>query len=82
MKAKGKAEAVGLFEVFSADPPDLRDAKITTKEKFERAVLLYYQKSFVEAERLFEECMAENSGDRTASSYIERCQGYTVSRKS
>ncbi|NES05084.1 MAG: AAA family ATPase [Okeania sp. SIO2F4] len=78
VKAKGKAKAVGLFEVFSGDPPELRDAKIATKEKFERAVLLYYQKSFVKAGRLFQECLAENSGDRTASSYLERCQGYFI----
>ncbi|MDJ0519973.1 MAG: adenylate/guanylate cyclase domain-containing protein, partial [Trichodesmium sp. MO_231.B1] len=78
VKAKGKAKAVGLFEVFSGDPPELRDAKIATKEKFERAVLLYHQKSFVEAGRLFQECVAENSGDRTASSYLERCQGYFI----
>ncbi len=78
VKAKGKAKAVGLFEVFSADPPELRDAKRATKEKFERAVVLFYQKSFVEAGRLFEECVAEKGGDRTASSYLERCQDYFI----
>ncbi|MDJ0556870.1 MAG: AAA family ATPase [Microcoleaceae cyanobacterium MO_207.B10] len=76
VKAKGKAKAIGLFEVFSADPPELQDAKIATKEKFERAVVLFYQKSFVEAGRLFEECVAEKGWDRTASYYLERCQGY------
>ncbi|NEQ35537.1 MAG: AAA family ATPase [Okeania sp. SIO3I5] len=74
VKAKGKAKAVGLFEVFSADVPELRAAKNATKEKFEKAVILYHQKSFVEAGRLFEECVAEGCGDRTASFYLERCQ--------
>ncbi|NES68064.1 MAG: adenylate/guanylate cyclase domain-containing protein, partial [Okeania sp. SIO2D1] len=27
VKAKGKAKAVGLFEVFSADPPELKESK-------------------------------------------------------
>ena len=74
VKAKGKAQAVGLFEVFSADVPELRAAKNATKEKFARAVILYHQKYFVKAGRLFEECVAENAGDRTASYYLERCQ--------
>jgi len=34
VKAKGKAKAVGLFEVFSADSPELRNAKIAKKETF------------------------------------------------
>ncbi|NEQ35536.1 MAG: AAA family ATPase [Okeania sp. SIO3I5] len=78
VKAKGKAKAVGLFEVFAADVPELRAAKNATKEKFEKAVILYHQKSFVEAGRLFEECVAENGGDHTASSYLERCGSMEV----
>jgi len=73
VKAKGKTKAVSLFEIFSADAPELRAAKRATKEKFERAVILFYRKSFVEAGRLFQECVAEGCGDRTAFSYLERC---------
>ncbi len=74
VKAKGKAKAVGLFEVFSADPPDLRDAKIASKEKFEKAVLLHHQKSFAEAALLFGQCVEFCEGDRAARVYLERCR--------
>lgn len=73
VKAKGKAKAVGLFEVFSADEPELREAKIATKEKFERAAMLYNLGFFADAERLFGECLEDCGGDRAARTYKERC---------
>ncbi|NER39062.1 MAG: AAA family ATPase [Oscillatoria sp. SIO1A7] len=75
VKAKGKSEAVGLFEVFAADPPELREAKIATKTKFEEAVLLYHSHSFEAAASLFEECLSHYEGDRAARIYRDRCQG-------
>ncbi|MDY7007808.1 MAG: AAA family ATPase [Cyanobacteriota bacterium] len=74
VKAKGKAKAVALFEVFSADPPELKDVKIATKEKFERAVLLFYQGLLKEAAALFQECLEYGEGDRVARKYLERCR--------
>ncbi|NET28492.1 AAA family ATPase [Okeania sp. SIO1I7] len=73
VRAKGKAKAVSLFEVFSADPPELRDVKIATKEKFERAVLLYHQGLFLEAAALFQECLEYAEGDQAVCCYLERC---------
>ncbi|MDY7006468.1 MAG: AAA family ATPase [Cyanobacteriota bacterium] len=76
VKAKGKAKAVGLFEVFSADPPELKETKMFTKEKFETAVMLYHRGSFEQAANLFQECLEYHSGDRAARGYLERCQGH------
>jgi adenylate cyclase len=76
VKAKGKAKAVGLFEIFFADPPELRDAKITTKEKFERAVLFYHQELFTEAAHLFQKCVEYHDGDRAAHIYLDRCRSH------
>ena len=73
VKAKGKNKAVSLFEIFSADPPDLREAKTATKVWFERAVLLYHESFFPEAARLFQECADCHDGDRAARCYLERC---------
>ena len=74
VKAKGKTQAVGLLEVFSADPPDLKSAKMATKTKFEKAVLFYHSGSIQLAARLFQECLDYHGGDRAARSYLERCQ--------
>jgi predicted ATPase/class 3 adenylate cyclase/GAF domain-containing protein/tRNA A-37 threonylcarbamoyl transferase component Bud32 len=75
VKAKGKTKEVGLFEVFSADPPDLRDAKNATKDQFEKAIMLYYMGNISEAARLFEECLTYHAGDRAALCYRDRCLG-------
>ena len=72
-KAKGKTQTVDLFEVFSADPPDLREAKIATKAKFDQAVRLYRDQSFQDAARLFKACVDYHPGDYAARSYLERC---------
>ncbi len=78
VKAKGKTRAVGLFEVFSADPPELRVAKIATKAKFEKAVLFYHRRSFEAAARLFQDCINYHADDCAARSYLERCHQHTV----
>ena len=74
--AKGKTKAVALFEVFSADPPELRYIKIATKQKFEMAVLLFYQESFTKAAALFQECLEYGARDQVVCSYLERCQSH------
>ncbi|MGD1714235.1 GAF domain-containing protein, partial [Dapis sp. BLCC M172] len=76
VKAKGKAKAVALFEVFSADQTELRDVKIRTKQKFERAVLLFHQQLFQQAGVLFQECLEDYPGDRVAQIYLEWCHEY------
>lgn len=73
VKAKGKDKAVGLFEVFSADSPELHAAKQATKDKFERAVMLFHQRSFPQAASLFKECLQYHEGDRPARNYLDRC---------
>ncbi|HBB32066.1 MAG TPA: hypothetical protein DC064_09790 [Cyanobacteria bacterium UBA9273] len=74
VQAKGKTKAVSLFEVFSADLPELREAKIATKGKFEQAVLFYHRCSFQEAARLFKECVEYHEDDSAARTYLERLQ--------
>ncbi len=76
VKAKGKKKAVSLFEVFSADSTELRDVKIRTKGKFEKAVFLFHQGLFEQAGGLFQECLEEDRGDRVAQIYLEWCHQY------
>ncbi|NEO84794.1 MAG: adenylate/guanylate cyclase domain-containing protein [Spirulina sp. SIO3F2] len=78
VRAKGKAKAVALFEVFSADPSDLREAKRMTKVNFEQGVLYYYQQAFETASCCFQDCLDAHSGDRAAQSYLKRCQEHIL----
>jgi len=74
VKVKGKSELVTVYEVFDADPPEIKAGKLATLELFAEARAIYWQGNFAEAARLFSECWRQNQGDRVAKIYWERCQ--------
>ncbi|MEG4802492.1 PAS domain S-box protein [Microcoleus sp. ARI1-B5] len=70
---KGKSRMVTVYEVFTADPPQLRQKKLETKTMFEQALVFYNSARFVEATRLFSACLQVNPGDKVAQIYMQRC---------
>jgi adenylate cyclase len=74
IKVKGKSKAVAIFEVFDADQPKVKEGKLVTKALFEEALMLYSREVFLEAEKIFEDCLRKNPEDRVAQIYLERCQ--------
>ncbi|MBW4492153.1 MAG: CHASE2 domain-containing protein [Oscillatoria princeps RMCB-10] len=76
VKVKGKSEMVTVYEVFDADPPEVKEGKSVTRTDFEEALLLYNIKAFRDAAQLFQHCLQVNPGDRVAQIYLERCQGF------
>jgi two-component system sensor histidine kinase ChiS len=74
VKVKGKSQTVSVFEVFDADPEDLKLSKLETKGTFESGVILYHLKSYNEAIVKFERCLQVDEGDRVARIYLERCR--------
>jgi adenylate cyclase len=73
VQVKGKSEKVSVFEVFDADPPALRDAKLANKTQFEQALVLYYQQKFTAAEQLLSQCLQANPEDNVTQIYWQRC---------
>lgn len=73
VKVKGKSELVTVYEVFDADPPALRDAKLATVEMFDEALSLYEARKFRDATELFFSCMNQNPGDTVVRNYLEKC---------
>ncbi|MGB7276038.1 MAG: adenylate/guanylate cyclase domain-containing protein [Geitlerinemataceae cyanobacterium] len=71
---KGKSEEVSVFEVFSADPEELRSLKRETKHLFEQAVTFCQTQRWQDAEQKFLECLEQNPRDRAASIYLNRCR--------
>lgn len=69
---KGRSEMVSVFEIFDADPPEIRRAKLATKTQFERALALYNMDEFKAAARLLEGCLSENENDAVAQIYWKR----------
>ncbi len=74
VKVKGKSEMVSVFEVFDADPPEIRAGKLTTKTAFEQAMVLYNLPDYKEAAQLFQDCLRISPRDKVAQIYLERCQ--------
>jgi adenylate cyclase len=70
---KGKSQMVTVYEVFAADPPDLRQKKLETKTLFEQALVLYNSDRCVEATRFFSGCLQINPTDNVAQIYMQRC---------
>ncbi len=73
LRVKGKSSMVSVFEVFDADPPELKAGKLETQMMFEQALVLYSLKSFAEAIERFEICLRQNPQDRVAKIYWEQC---------
>lgn len=74
VKVKGKSEAVTVYEVFDANPLEIKQGKFATLSLFAEALAFYSSGKFPEAGRLFAECWHRNQGDRVAKIYWERCQ--------
>jgi CHASE2 domain-containing sensor protein/class 3 adenylate cyclase len=74
VKVKGKSEMVTVYEVFDADPPEIKQAKLLTKTGFEQGVLLYNLGKFERAAEIFAQCLSSNFQDKVAQIYWQRCQ--------
>ena len=80
VKVKGKSQAVTVYEVFDADPLEIKEGKLATLELFAEARAIYSEGKLFEAARLFSECWRQNPGDGVAKIYWERCQSALVTR--
>ncbi|MEG4911985.1 AAA family ATPase [Microcoleus sp. B7-D4] len=74
VKVKGKSELVTVYEVFDAEPLEIKEGKLATLELFAEARAIYSEGKLAKAARLFEECWRQNQGDAVAKIYWERCQ--------
>jgi class 3 adenylate cyclase len=73
VRVKGKSTEVVIHEVFQADEPEMRENKLATKNDFEQACLLYHQGEFIDADEMFNACLAINPKDSVAQVYKKRC---------
>jgi PAS domain S-box-containing protein len=74
VQVKGKSEMVSVFEIFEADPPELRESKLLTKSTFEQGLFLYTRHALWEAAQLFQACLELAPEDKVAQIYLKRCQ--------
>lgn len=65
-----------LYEVLDACPARERRIKVQNKEKFEKALQLFYQKDFYLARSLFTEILRELPQDNISKWYLFTCEKY------
>ncbi len=76
VKVKGKTVPVNIYEVFSANPSDIKTRKLNTQAMFEEATRLFAVREFARAKELFEKVLVELPDDLASKSYILRCDRY------
>ena len=70
---KGKQERVLMYEVFDADPEELRAAKRATSELLDDAATLFHAGEIERAEVMFRSLLQESPNDTVAQLYLKRC---------
>jgi two-component system, sensor histidine kinase ChiS len=71
---KGKTKTTSVFEVLDGEPSEIKNTKFKTKEQFEKAISLYSAAEFKELIKIMENILMDNSQDKAAEVYIERCE--------
>lgn len=74
VQVKGKQAFVSVYEVFEADPPAQREAKLESKTFFETGLLFFYQQRYAEAAQHFQPCLDICPQDSVAAIYAQYCQ--------
>lgn len=76
---KGKAKPIKVFEVFDADPDDLKSAKVQSAALMQIGFEHLRSENFGEAAKEFRKVLALLPGDPAARTHLERCwQVYTA----
>ncbi|WP_293146961.1 MULTISPECIES: adenylate/guanylate cyclase domain-containing protein [unclassified Microcoleus] len=73
VRVKGKSDLMTIYEVFDADPPELKERKLATLPVFVEALYNYAAAKHQEAAELFADCVRKNPLDRVAQNYLQRC---------
>ena len=75
-RVKGKQEAQSVYEVFDADPPTMRAAKLRTRKRFQEALAFYFIGDIFRARTRLVRCLEEVPEDAPARLYLDRCDEY------
>lgn len=74
--AKGKTEAMDIYEVLDGLPTAQREARWARREDFAAGVAHYRAGEFQAAAQAFERCLDSEFDDPPARVYLERCRAY------
>jgi len=70
---KGKTSAVSVFEIYDADTEQSIQLKQKTAAAFQKALELYVEQNFSQAQKIFNNICETNPQDKLAVIYYQRC---------
>jgi adenylate cyclase len=76
VQVKGRHKPISLYDVFDADPPEIRAAKQKTLPDYEAAIKAYRLGHFTEAIPLFERVLQKFPADHASTLFLERARQY------
>ena len=76
--AKGKEQAITLYEVLDAESPERRRAKLSTREILENVLECYFAREFGLAVELLERARSLDPQDTVLVLLAERCTRYAA----
>lgn len=74
VQVKGKVNQTLIVEVFNSDSAIIRAQKLKSSEKFEEAVILYFDSCYESSLQCFEEVLKMAPDDQIARLYLKRCR--------
>jgi class 3 adenylate cyclase len=79
VRSKGRSKPTRIFEVLDALPESVRQARLSTLDRFTAALSDYRAGAFAAAREGFAAIVAETPDDATAALYLERCDALIAS---
>ncbi|MGK5090567.1 response regulator [Deltaproteobacteria bacterium TL4] len=76
VRARGRNVPFCVFEVLDVEPPSIKEKKMALIKSFEEGLALYHLQEFMEAKKLFEECLIHCPEDKVSTLYLQRCEHY------
>ncbi len=78
VQVKGKQQAVGIYECFDGDLPEIKNLKVESMSLFEEGMKSYLSKDFAQSTALFDNVLKTNPNDRVAHYFRNRAARYML----
>ena len=76
VQLKGKNQALGIYECFDGDIPELSTAKLQSLGLFEEGIRAYFGQDFRKARQIFEAITKQSPNDSTAKLFLNKSSRY------
>jgi class 3 adenylate cyclase len=77
-QVRGVTEMVDIYEVYAADPRDLKLAKTRYSAEFQQALVSYQQEDYAGAYQQFSQLLAKVPEDGAVAFYLRKCESQRI----